>query len=177
MHRSQHQMPCLRCAQRQADGFQIAQFADHDHIRVLTQGAAQPLSEITTVPADLALVDQAALAAVDNLDRVFKSDDVQRPLTIKAVDQCRQRTRLATTGRAAHQHQAIRMLRNGLKHFFKFEFIDTGDTFRNQTKRGSQAVHLSKQTETKTPQRGQFQGQIQFIALHPLPALALVEQR
>jgi hypothetical protein len=38
----QHQMPGFGCAQRQADGLQVAHLAHHDHIRVLAQALRNP---------------------------------------------------------------------------------------------------------------------------------------
>jgi hypothetical protein len=85
----QHQMPGFGCAQRQANGLQIAQFADHDHIRVLAQALRSPWAK-SRLCADLPLIDQAALAAVDKFDRVFKGDDLQRAFAIELIEQRRQ---------------------------------------------------------------------------------------
>jgi hypothetical protein len=58
------------------DGLEVAHFADEDHVRVLTQGAAEGLGEAGHVVADLALVDDRLLVVVVVLDRVFDRDDV-----------------------------------------------------------------------------------------------------
>ena len=63
------------------------------------------------VGADLALVDDAVLVAVDELDRIFHRDDVAGPLLVDLVDHRGERRRLAGAGRAGHQHQAARPLR------------------------------------------------------------------
>ncbi|MNE59932.1 hypothetical protein D3C80_1550530 [compost metagenome] len=62
--------------------------------------------------ANFALIDQAALAAVDNFDRVFQRDDMHRPFAVELIEQRRQGAGLAAAGWPAHQNQAIGTLRN-----------------------------------------------------------------
>ncbi len=175
MHGRQHQVPGLGRTQGQANGFQVAQLTDHDHIRILAQGTSQPLGEPTAMAADLALVDQAALAAVDNLDRVFEGDDMQSPIAVQLVEQCRQGAGLAAPGRPTNEDQAIAALRNSLKHIPKVEFIECGDMPRNQAKGGRRAMQLAKQIQPKAPQHRQFQRKVQLITLGPLSALAFIQ--
>jgi hypothetical protein len=52
-------------------GLLIAHLADEDHVRVLTQHAPQRALEGDGVAADLALVDDRQLVAVEELDRVL----------------------------------------------------------------------------------------------------------
>ncbi len=61
--------------------FQVAHFADEDHVRVLPQHALERLAEGRHVHADLALVDDALLVLVEILDGVFDRDDVQARLS------------------------------------------------------------------------------------------------
>ena len=57
----------------------VAHLADQDHVGVLAQDAAHRLGEALGVRADLALVDDRVLVAVQVLDRVLDRDDVPRP--------------------------------------------------------------------------------------------------
>ena len=41
VQRGQHEMSGFRSGQRDADGFEVAQFRNHDHIRVLAHRLAQ----------------------------------------------------------------------------------------------------------------------------------------
>src|SRR3546814_4715072 len=45
LFRSQHQVTGERCLHRDLGSFQIADFADHDHVRVLAQNRAQRTGE------------------------------------------------------------------------------------------------------------------------------------
>jgi hypothetical protein len=56
----------------------VAHLADQDDVGVLAQGAFQGDRKALGVEADLALVDDALLVAVQVFDRVFDGDDVRR---------------------------------------------------------------------------------------------------
>ena len=72
-----HKVTRLGGSQGGFDGFQVAQFAHEDDVRVHTQRTAQGMpSEAPHVHADLALVDHRLLVRVVVFDRVFDGDDV-----------------------------------------------------------------------------------------------------
>ena len=58
------------------------------------------------VEPDLALVDDAAVVGVQDLDRVLDRDDVLLPRAVDVVDHRRERRRLARAGRAGDEHEA-----------------------------------------------------------------------
>ena len=58
------------------DRLEVAHLADQDHVGVLAQRGLQRLAEALRVGAELALVDQAFLVAVQELDRVLDRHDV-----------------------------------------------------------------------------------------------------
>ena len=68
--------PVSAARQRGLDRLLVAHLADQDHVGVLAQHAAQRALERARCPADLALVDDRALVAVQELDRVLDRDDV-----------------------------------------------------------------------------------------------------
>ena len=78
MQRAEHQVAGLGRGERQADGLQVAHFAHQDHVRVLAQRRAQGFGEAQRVAMHLALVDQALLGFVHELDRILDGDDVVR---------------------------------------------------------------------------------------------------
>ena len=85
---------------------QVADFADHDHVRILTQDRAQTAGEgHLDTQVDLGLADAVDVV----LDRVLDRHDVAA-----AVIQRRQggvqRGGLARAGRAGHQHDAVRAI-------------------------------------------------------------------
>ena len=62
--------------QRGRDRLEVAHLAEEDHVGVLAERAAERIGEPGRVAADLALVDDAALVLVQELDRVLDRDDV-----------------------------------------------------------------------------------------------------
>ena len=60
VQRAEHQVAGLGGGERQADGLQVAHFADQDDVRVLAQRRAQRLAEAERVAVHLALVDRGS---------------------------------------------------------------------------------------------------------------------
>src|SRR5262245_47789215 len=58
------------------------------------------------VGVELALVDQALLMSVEELDRVLDGDDVELLLDVDPVEHRGERRRLARAGRPRHEDQA-----------------------------------------------------------------------
>ena len=90
------------------DRLQVAHLADQDDVRVLAQHVLEGVGERVGVLADLALVDQARLVVVEELDRVLDGHDVVAPGAVGQVDERRERRRLAGAGRAGDEHHAAR---------------------------------------------------------------------
>src|SRR5450830_146577 len=103
---AEHQVARFRGRQGQADGFQVAQFADQDAVGVFAQGRAQGIVEGERVRSHFALVDQAFLGIVHEFDGVFDRQDVAVLVFIEVGDHRRERRRFARAGGARHQHEA-----------------------------------------------------------------------
>src|SRR5690349_22364278 len=105
VQRGQYEVTGLGRGQRGRGGLQVTQLADQDDVRVLAQRVLEGGRERVRVRPDLALVDQAALVLVQELDRVLDGDDVRGPGAVGQVEDRGQRRRLARPGRAGHQDQ------------------------------------------------------------------------
>src|SRR5215204_3053525 len=108
VQRGERQVARLRDAQGRLDGLEVAHFADEHHVRVLAQGRAQRLGEAVRVGADLALVNDAGLVRVQELDRVFDGDDVLVSLAVDLVDHRGERRGLTGAGGACDEDEAAR---------------------------------------------------------------------
>jgi hypothetical protein len=86
MQRAEHQVAGFGRGQRQADGLEVAHFADQDDVGIFAQRRAQRLAEAQRVAVHFALVDQAALAFVHELDRILDGQDVVRLVVVDVVD-------------------------------------------------------------------------------------------
>ena len=75
----EHEVAGLGRGQRGRDRLEVAHLADEDHVGVLAQGGLEAEREALRVGAELALVDDAALVLVQELDRVLDRQDVLVP--------------------------------------------------------------------------------------------------
>ena len=76
VQRAEHEVAGLCSGERGSDRFEVAHLADEDHVRVLAERGAQREPEARRVGADLALVDDAVLVLVDELDGILDREDV-----------------------------------------------------------------------------------------------------
>ena len=76
VQRGEHEVAGLGRGQRGGDRLEVAHLADEDHVRVLAQRGLQAEREALRVGAQLALVDDALLVLVQELDRVLDREDV-----------------------------------------------------------------------------------------------------
>ena len=103
MQRGQHQVARLRGLDRDFRRFEVADFADHDHVGVLAQEAAQGRGEgHALLDVHLHLVD----ARDADFDRVLGGGDVAL-LGVEDVQAGVQRHRLARAGGAGDQDHAV----------------------------------------------------------------------
>ena len=86
VQRAEDEVAGLGRGERGRDRLEVAHLADEDHVRVLAQRGAQRLAEARRVGADLALVDDALLVAVHELDRVLDREDVLGARAVDLVD-------------------------------------------------------------------------------------------
>ena len=71
VQRAEHEMAGFRRFDRDRDGLEIAQFADEDDVGIFTQRRPQRVLERVGVRPNFALVDQALLILMHELDRIF----------------------------------------------------------------------------------------------------------
>ncbi len=87
-------------------GLEVADFADHHHVRVLAQDRAQPARERhLDARVDLRLADAVDVV----LDRVLDRHDVARAV-VDAIERGIERRRLAGAGRTGDEQDAVRLV-------------------------------------------------------------------
>ena len=106
VQRREDEMAGLGCGQRGRDGLEVAHFAEEDHVGVLTERAAKRVGEPGRIDADLALVDDAALVLMEELDWILDRDDVIGADPVDLVDHRRKRRRLTRARRAGEENEA-----------------------------------------------------------------------
>src|SRR4051794_28903873 len=154
MQSPEDEMAGLGRGQRRRNRFEVAHLADEDHVRVLTQGGTERLREAHGIRADLALIDDAALVTVQELDRVLDREDVLGTVPVDLVDQRRERGRLTGAGRPGHEDEAARLVgeqMEGRRHAELLERLQLGG---NQAKGGTDRLALEVDVDTEAREAG-----------------------
>jgi len=169
VQRAEHQVPGFRRCHGQADGFQIAHFAHQDGVRVFAQRRTQSGGERERHRTDFALVHQAFLGLVHELDRVLDGQHVAVFALVQVVHHGSERGRLTRARRARHQHQPARLERELGKNLGRVELLQCEDLAGNRPKHGSGAAVLVEGVDPETGQTFNFEREIDlqefFVAL------------
>ena len=132
VQRAEREVAGFGDAQRRFDRLEVAHLADQDDVGVFTERGAQRVGEALGVAVHLALVDEAALVLVHELDRILDREDVVLPLLVDLVDHRRQRRRLAAAGRAGDEDEAARPFGQRRQHRREAQLVERADLFRDQ---------------------------------------------
>jgi hypothetical protein len=127
VQRREDEVAGLRRRQRGAHRLLVAHLADEDHIRVLTQDPLERRLERQRVLADLALVDDRVLVAVQELDRVLDRDDVLLMMRVHPVDHRRERGGLARARRAGDEDDSALLVGQVVDDRRQVELLDRLD--------------------------------------------------
>ena len=129
--RREHEVSRLRGLQGGLRSLGVAKLADQDHVRVLAKRTPERLCEVARVETDLALVDDARVVAVQDLDRVLDRDDVLLPRPVDVVDDRCERRRLSRPRCARDEHEPAMLLGKPADAVRKVEHLEVGDVLRN----------------------------------------------
>jgi hypothetical protein len=146
-------------------------FAHQDDVRVFTQRRAQRFVEAMRVAVHFALVDQALLRGVHEFDRILDGEDVAVFVLVDVVDHRRQRGRLARTGRAGHQDQALRLLDHLAEQRRAGQVLEGEHLGRNGTEHRTGATVLVERVHTEARQRRDLEGEVHFEEFLVIAAL------
>ncbi|MNP13960.1 hypothetical protein D3C76_1062650 [compost metagenome] len=147
-------MASLCRRQCQANGFQVAQLADHDDIRVFTQGRAQCRAKAQRVTMNLALVDEAVARLVHEFDWVFDGQYVPMGSAVEVVDHGCQGCRLARARRPGNQHQPSRCFGNPPKHIAQAKLFQAQDPGCDGTQHHTGSPSLREGIDPKARKAG-----------------------
>ena len=111
VQRRERQVSRLGDGQTGLNRFQIAHFADEHDVGILPQRVLERGLEALGVDADFALVDDAVLVLVNELDRILDRDHVSLQLLVDLVEHRGERRRLAGARGAGDEDQAARLVR------------------------------------------------------------------
>ena len=83
---AEDQVPGLCGGQGELNRFEVAHFAHENDIGILAERGLQRIGEGQRVNAQLALVDEALLCFMNELDRIFDGEDVSFKGVVEIVD-------------------------------------------------------------------------------------------
>ena len=95
MQGGEDEVACFSGGDGGSDRFNLADFADKNHIGILTERLNQSRIERRGVTPNLALMDEALVGLVSILDRIFDGNDVPIARAVNQVDERRQRRAFA----------------------------------------------------------------------------------
>src|ERR1700674_707494 len=171
MQRGENHVPGFGRVQRRPDRFQIAHFADQNHVRILTKRSPQRRRERWRIHFHLALIYVAFFVAVQKFDRVFDRDDMLGASRVDAVHHGSKRRRLARARHPGHQHQSARHVADLLNHLRQKQFVERADLRRNDAQHQSHIAALLKHVHTEASQARNairhvdFRGLFEFLLL------------
>ena len=111
--------------------------------------ARSPSAKRRRVGADLALVDDAALVPVQELDRILDREDVLGAVAVDPVEQRRERGRLAGAGRAGDEHEAARLLAEVVELLGHPQLVERADPGGDLAERGADALALEVRVDAE----------------------------
>ena len=142
MQGAEHEVTGLGGGERRRDRLEVAHLADEDHVGVLAERSLQRFREARRVGTDLALVDDAALVAVHELDRVLDRENVVAAGAVDLVDDRRERRRLTGTGRPGDENETARILGEAVQDVREVQLLERLDLLRNEPERRSDRFAL-----------------------------------
>ena len=112
------------------------------------------------VQADFAMVDQAALALVDEFDRVFDRDDVILARLVRVIHDRRQRRGLAAAGRAGDEDESLVQLGELFHDRRQAQLFGREDLRGNLAEDRGNAVLLVEEVGAETGHAGNFVAEV-----------------
>jgi hypothetical protein len=166
-----HQVAGLGRRDGRLDRLEVAHLAHEDHVRVLAERGAECVGEALGVDADLALVDDRATIADQELDGILDRHDVTGPVAVDVVDHRGERRRLAGAGRAGDEHQAALLHGDRLDHLGQHELLDALDAEGDDAKDDADRPPLLEHVDPEASEAGDAVGEVDFAGLLEAPLL------
>src|SRR5262249_2632575 len=148
--------------QGSGNGFEVAHFADEDDVGILTKSGAESGGEIGGVDFDFALVDEALLVAVQELDGVFDGDEGVGAVGVDAVDDGCESGGLAGTGGAGDEDEAALLFANLADHGGQIQLFRGADLGGDDAQNHADVAALLKDVDAEAAEAGDAISHVQF---------------
>ena len=172
MERAEHQVPGLRRLDGDRHRLEVAHLADEDDVGVLAQRGAQRVLERRGVEADLALVHEALLVLVHELERVLDRDDVIAALAVHVVHQRAERGGLARARRPRDEDEPLRLLADLQQFPRQRHVLGRHDLARDRAEHAARALPVAEQVAAEARDAGYLVREVGVVALGELLPVA-----
>jgi hypothetical protein len=177
VQRRERQVARLGDGQRGLDGLQVAHLAHQQHVGVLAERVLERAREALRVGADLALVDDAPLVAVHELDRVLDRDDVAAALAVDLVEHRRERGALARPRGPGDEHEPARLLGHLRHHRRQPELAERLDHERHLPHGQRHAAALLERVAAEAGELRDAEREVELVLLLEALLLRVGERR
>src|SRR5258708_21894122 len=158
-------MAGFRDAQRRFDGLEVAHFSDEHNVGVFAKRGAERIGEGVRVGVDFALIHQALLVIVKELDGVLDSDHVFFTFAIYLVQHGGERGGFAGTRWSGYEDQPARLVAQAFHYERQSQSVKAFDFPRNGTEYGADGSPLIENVAAEARQILQTEGEVQLQVL------------
>ncbi len=170
----EHEVADLGCGQSGGHGLMISHLTDEHDIRVLPHDMPQSISIAIGVDADLALVHDALLVMMQDLDRVLDRDDMTLARGVDVVDHGCESGRLSRAGRAGDENKTARLIGQPPDDRRKPELLHGSAIGGHTAHRHPHAATLLEDVDTESTDPLERVGEVGFPVVLERLRLALV---
>ena len=136
------------------DGFEIAHFTDQNHVRILTQSAAERFGEGRNVAADFTLGDDRFFVLVVILEGIFRGDDVAFKVDVDVIDHGSEGGGFAGACWAGDEEHAARAAAEFFDGGGKADLFEGEELVGNFSKNEADVAFLPEDGNAETGSRG-----------------------
>ena len=155
-------VPGVRGVECDREALLVADLTDHDDVGVLPQDVTQGVRERVSVMADLALVDQAAVVAMEVLDRILDRDDLACHEMVQVVDHRGHGRGLARPRGTRDQEQAMVLLDQLAQDIGQPQRLERGDRHRHEAEGGAHRPTLAAEIDAVARRAGDAEGDVEL---------------
>ena len=155
----------------------VADLADHDHVRGLSQRVLQRDLPALGVHAHLAMGHDAVAVRVHELHRVLDRHDVAVGGLVAVADHRRQRVRLARAGRAHDDDQSALGERELLEDRRQPQLLEGGDLHLDRAQHDADLALLHEGVHAEAADPGRADREVHLLVRLEVRRLAVVHQR
>ena len=157
------------------DGLEVAHLAHEDHVGILAEDVLERVLEGVRVREDLALVHQALLVVVDELDGILDGHDVLGPLVVDLVHHGGQGGGLARARGPRDEDESLGPVGELLDHGGQPQLVEGADLDGDDADGRGHRAALAVDVAAEAGETLDAEGEVELVVLLELLLLPLVQ--